>query len=110
MKKLAAKERKLVSKAISALLKPTYFNEIPICDIKKTLADHSLVLLQEDNTEWSGFLMGSNAHVLFTLGHKSTAVKQFEENVYQPLDNVGLLIAWYRDASRPRIEVTGYIS
>lgn len=110
MKRLPAKDRKKVSKAVYEFLKPTYFPCIPVDGIIKILGDHDLVLLQEDNTEWSGFLLGQNEHVTFTLGHKSSVSQMNGLDFYEPLVNVGLSFSWYKDDSRKSIEVTGYIS
>jgi hypothetical protein len=108
--KLDAKTRKAASKDIMNFLKPTYFPTIPLEGICTILDQHGLILLQEDNTPWSGFLLGKNEHVLFSLGKTSTAKKENGLVFYEPLSNTGLCLSWYKDDSRKNIEVIGYLS
>lgn len=109
MKRLPAKDKKKAANAIHALLKPTYFQEIPLDEIRETLAAHDLILLQEDNTEWSGFLLGRNEHILFRVGHKSSLQDVNGLDSYEPLVNTGFSLSWYKDESRTKIEITGYV-
>ena len=109
MERLPAKNRKQVGNAIHSLLKANYFPTIPLDEIRATLAYHNIVLLQEDNTEWSGFLLGRNEHVLFRLGHVSSVQEMNGLKFYEPLANVGFSLSWYKDDSRKNIEVVGYV-
>lgn len=108
--KLDAKSRKRANAAVISLLKPTYFPSIPLNEISAVLDQHDIILLQEDNTAWSGFLLGSNEHVLFSLGKKSSVKEENGMEFYEPFDNAGLFLSWYKDDSRKNIEVIGYIS
>lgn len=110
MSKINQKLRKEVQKKIQEVLKPTYFSEIPLDAIIDTLASSGLVLLQEDHTEWSGFLLGRNAHVLFRLGFVDSMKEQNGFLFYDVIDNAGLSLSWYKDEQRKNIEVTGYLS
>lgn len=108
--KLSQKDRRKASNAVSKVLKQTYFPYIPIDAIFDALRGCGLVVLQEDNTEWAGFLCGSDEHVLFTIAYASSVHIENGLRTYVPIDNAGLFISWYKDDQRKNIEVIGYIS
>lgn len=113
MKKMTAKLRKQVSKEVQAVLKPTYFKDgVPLDELVLALSRCDIVMIQEDNTEWSGFLCGSESHTLFQLASKHSAVDNNGYTMYTPFENAGLFIGWYwmEGVSGKRCEVIGYIS
>jgi len=64
-----------INKEIDKLMQPTYFSQIPLSDICQILNKYNLVILQEDDTEWSGFLCGGvkkTEQVYFDLGWLNT--------------------------------------
>jgi len=46
-----------------------YLKEIPLTDIFKTLQDVNLIILQEDQTKWTGFLCGEKGRAVFDIGN-----------------------------------------
>jgi len=99
---------------VQNILKPTYFNYIPIGELDEALQDMGIVMLQEDNTEWAGFLLGDEGDVFIRIAPLTSAVdaKNNAVPVYTPYENTGLRLAWYRCESRKsrKMEVIGYIS
>lgn len=110
--KISPKLRRDAQKTIQKVLKPTYFNEIPISEMFGELKKLGVVVLQEDNTEWSGLLVGSSGQTNFVLGPIETAQYINNSTFYQSYSNVMLALQWYKDDKRnsKRIEVTGYIT
>ncbi|MCK5019878.1 MAG: hypothetical protein KAS32_22675 [Candidatus Peribacteraceae bacterium] len=110
--RISAKVRKQVSRKVQEILKPTYFDSIPLGDLIETLKEYGLVLLQEDDTEWSGFLMGDDSRTFFTLGNMNSSVIEPYGVVYEQIKNAGLQLSWYRQEKKmgKQIEVIGYIS
>ena len=85
--------------AITKLLKPTYFDSIPLGEIKIALADHGLALLQEDYTPWEGFFCGEAGRCSFIMGLAGSL------KVVPHYFN----LTWYTMPSG-KLEVIGYIS
>ena len=83
-----------------------YFKEIPLNDIFKTLQDINLVILQEDQTKWEGFLCGEQGRAVFDIGNIFT---KNENNQYEKYDNVQLILTWYKMQSN-NFEIVCYIS
>lgn len=110
--KMSAKQRKDAQKVVNKILESTYFDTIPLNEIMEGLKKVGIVVLQEDNTEWAGMLLGSNAHTTFTLGPLSSARKENYGIVYDSFSNSMLVLSWYKDVQRKtrKTEVTGYIS
>lgn len=106
--KMKAAQRKQISKAVYELLKPCYFDEIPLGKLQERLKEFGVVILQEDNTEWSGFLCGNNNNCVFTLGSLDSKQSCF----YEEYNNVRLFLGWYKDSKRNtrNYEIIGYIS
>ena len=50
--------KKRINTQIQKLLKPTYFDKVPLQPLFDILETFNLVPLQEDNTYWDGFLFG----------------------------------------------------
>lgn len=97
-----AKEIKALNVRVREVLAPTYFESIPLEGINEILQSEGLALIQEDNTRWSGFLMGSDSRALIEIG---------KENGSEVLDSTknALMISWYKMNSG-RWEVIGYIA
>jgi len=103
---------------VQNILKPTYFKEgVPLDEIADALRDMGITMIMEDNTEWSGFLVGSTGEAFIRLAPTTTSVfgnSWCNKNIifYEPYDNTGLLITWYKCESRryEKFEVIGYIS
>jgi len=99
---MRAREIKSLNVRVNALLAPTYFDSIPLGGIDSILQAEGLALIQEDNTRWSGMLMGSDSQALIEIG-------EIGEGDFLKSTRHVLLISWYRMGSG-RWEVIGYIS
>jgi len=95
-----------LQKAVNAVLKPTFFDQIPLQQISDALKQMNVRLLQEDGTDFSGFLMGekecgtpeaSNQHTEFQLALGNQLLK------------CALMLSWCRMGSG-KMEVIGYIA
>jgi hypothetical protein len=96
--KLTVYHRKQLNKAVFAILKPTYFESIPLGAIFDVMKDWGFVVVQEDGTPWSGFLCGEEGQANFRFNHGEELV-----------DNSMLVLTWHKMQSG-RYEVCGYIS
>ena len=103
--KLLAKDRQKANKAIDTFLKPIYFDSIPLLQLFGILEKFGLVVLQEDNTKWGGFLCGDSAETTFTIAYANT---YHDEYFYIPIENAGLRLTWYKMTSG-RYEIVSYI-
>lgn len=108
-KMLAAHRKKAVT-AVQKVLKPIYFDRIPINEIADALAKVGVVILQEDNTEWSGIFVGSSGNVTLALGPIESGEKVNGIMTYQSYSNVMLALQWYKESPRKKFEINGYIT
>jgi hypothetical protein len=110
--KMTAQIRKKSSKVVYELLKPTWFDSVPMAELIAALKKVDVIVLQEDNTEWAGMLLGNSGTGLFPLGDFSKSDVRGSERIFAPFTNAGLFLSWYHSDSRNgrRIEVIGYIS
>jgi hypothetical protein len=107
--KANASIRSRINKDLHKLLKPTYFKLIPLDKIFNVLDKHGIVVLQEDQTEWSGFLTGgikSTVQVHFLLGWKDS---MDEDKRYQVIPNMALNLSYFKMPSG-KFEVISYVS
>ena len=106
--------RHRVGKAVWEVLKPTYFKEIPLDSICQALIENDMIMLQEDNTEWNGILCGIQGEAFFHVAPLDSGRIDYDinEEVYEPYENTGLRLTWYKCESRRdgKFEVIGYIS
>lgn len=110
--KISAKERKTLSSAVREALPKSYYDEIPIDEIDQSLRKQGFLLLQEDDTPWSGMLTGREGRVLFTIGRLNETKDVAGETGYQPIKNAGVSLSWYKDDKRKdsKYDVVGYLS
>ena len=109
---LSPKIKKKVNKALNSLTINKHFDSIPLNDIKRILEQADIILLQEDGTPWSGFLLGDNATASIVVGDKNDVVKSYGDSiiaVYRPFTNTSLQLSWYRMPSG-KFEVSVYLS
>ena len=113
--------RKKASEVIQNILNPTYFVDgVPLDEIADTLREIGIVMIMEDNTEWAGMLLGAEGRCFIHLAPISSCwTPNIPEgyighgiNFYEPFENTGLVITWYKCTSRKdqSVEVIGYIS
>ena len=111
-KTLLPKIKKKVNKALHTLATNKYFDSIPLNDIKRILERADIILLQEDGTPWSGFLLGDDASASIVVGDKNDVVSSYGDSiiaVYRPYTNTSLQLSWYRMPSG-KFEVGVYLS
>ena len=108
--KLLAPLRKKINKDLTNLTslknKTQYFDNIPLQTISNILEKHGIRILQEDNTKWSGFLMGNSSNTKFSVGYIQT---KDNRNIYTPIENTFLILSWHKMSSG-RYEIVTYIS
>jgi len=108
---LPASMRARLNRAVAEVLKPTYFDKIPLGPVFEALAKLNIQVIQEDGTPWSGFLMGgkrcgdpqaSSQHADFELAYREPGKNGL-------LVNAVLSLSWCKMPSE-NYEVVGYIS
>jgi len=107
--RLKAGVRNKLNTRITKLLKPTYFDKIPLQLIFDILEEFYVVPLQEDNTPWDGFLLGRQGRTSIALAPKSSEVNDGALTFYTPFVNASLVITWYK-MQTGRYEVVAYVS
>jgi hypothetical protein len=105
MTRVAKWNKNAVNHKLTAFTTNRYFGSIPLSGIFDILHSEGLVLLQEDNTEWAGFLCGDSSMDTFGLGFSDT---KNGEGMYAPAYN-RLAMSWYKMVSG-RYEIVAYIS
>lgn len=108
--RLDVASKKKVNRTIQEITKQNYFDQIPLDLIFDGLKKHGLVVLQEDQTLWDGFLLGRDEHVIFEIAYQSS---EYEGNngipTYVPITNAGLSLSWYKMESG-RYEIVAYVN
>jgi len=92
--KITPKVRNKANKDLREVLKKTYFSSIPLDEIFDVLNSNGLVALQEDNTEWSGILCGTNSRMDLPLADITTKRQVNDIDTYVPMDNTSLVVTW----------------
>lgn len=104
--KLDNSTKRDITRNFDKMTRNTYFREIPLNQIEKILRKYYIILLQEDYTEWSGWLTGSEGRTTFEVGDVNTKEGQF----YTPYDNTKLILTWYQMSDNGRYEIVCYLS
>jgi hypothetical protein len=108
--KLPQPVKNRMNKAISDLVNGTYFQSIPLDKIDDILRKNGALLLQEDGTPWSGFLMGRDSRATIDIGDlESGRSENRPSTFYTPYGNTSFVISWYKMESG-RFEITAYVS
>jgi hypothetical protein len=89
---MAISPRVKVQKFLSDLSK-VYHDEIPLKEISECIKENGGLMVQEDESEWAGFLCGTN---------DSTTIK------VNGIKTTGLRLSWYKMQSG-RYEITAYL-
>ncbi len=100
-----------IRKSINNLLTDigaTYHESVPLNEISNILKDHEIVMLQEDNTEFKGMLLGENSRASLSLSSKDLYNKESKQ--YTPYDNSNLILTWYKMPTTGNFEVVAYLS
>ena len=110
-KTLKAAVKNKINKGLQKVLKPTYFKAIPLDEMFKVLEKNGVVPLQEDNTYWSGLLIGGSDKtqmVNFNLGWANEFEKVHGMKMYKAVPNAVLTMTYYKMQSG-KYEVIGYV-
>jgi hypothetical protein len=91
--------RKPLSNALYAVLKPTYFDGIPMQQIMDSFKTVGVSVIQEDGTEWSGMFTGREGRANIELAFNGKVV-----------ENAALALTWHKMEKSGKFEVVGYIS
>ena len=109
--KLDAKTRQNINKDLTRLMAPTYFKAIPLDEIFGVLEKHGVVVLQEDQTIWDGFLLGRDGHTYLSLGYaRSKYLGNNDIPTYEEINNARLTVTWHKMEGSGKIEVLAFIS
>lgn len=108
--KMSVADRKMLNMHIIDLTKG-YSDAIPLGDINELLKTHGYILLQEDGTEWSGFLSGDQGRTTIAVGRKDPLPGDMwpEPPFYPEVENTVLVLTWYKMPSG-RYEVVAHLS
>jgi len=101
--------RQSLNKAVNKAVSKNYYDEIPLTDIDNALRSEGYLLLQEDNTAWSGFLTGDDSGSTFTIGKLANKVKLHGKDTYSEVENSGLRMTWYKMSSG-KYEIVKYVT
>jgi hypothetical protein len=103
--KIARWNKNAVNRKLNAFTINRYFGSIPLSGIFDILQTEGLTLLQEDSTQWSGFLCGDSGMGTFDLGFSDS---KNSEGMYTPAGN-NFVMSWYKMTSG-RYEIVAYVS
>jgi hypothetical protein len=104
--------RKKINAQIQKVLKPTYFKEIPLDDLFDILDKNGIKPIQEDNTEWAGWLLGGvkkTEMVTFNLAWKDEYERDQGKKRYKAIKNAVLIMTYYKMQSG-KYEIVSYVS
>ena len=107
--KINAGIRARLNAAVQKVTPGNYYDNIPLDEIDAALRSEGYLLIQEDNTEWSGFLMGDDSGTLFTLGDLNNHREVNGRETYAEVANSGLRMTWYKMSSG-RYEIVKYVT
>lgn len=102
--RLNPRDRKQINNRLRKISSEKY-DAIPLDEIFQVIEDHGCVVLQEDNTKWSGFLCGREQQTYFPVALEETE----KEGAFEPVNNAMLALYWYQFETG-RYEVIAYIS
>jgi hypothetical protein len=88
------------------VLSSFHWDDIPLDKIFETLHNEGYYPLQEDHTQWSGFLCGREGRMFLTIG---TGIPDHRGIYLETMKNTCLAVSWYKLQSG-RYEVITYVS
>jgi len=94
---MVTKQRKAINREIGKLLKPIYFNQIPLGDLDDIIRKHGFLIVDEEGNPWSGFLCGRDGTALFDIVSLAGQMAKYK-----------LVLQWYKMPSG-RYEITSYV-
>jgi len=99
---LPKNNRNRINRKLQDITSPPYYHEIPLDDIFEILEENDVMPLQEDDTLWSGLLLGADGRTTIRLALKNGAG-------YRKIKNSMLVLTWHKMDSG-RWEVVTYLS
>ena len=105
--KITASNFKAINRTLYKL-GAVYHDGIPMDAIFNAIKGQGLVPLQEDNTEWDGFLCGTDGRCYIPVGDALTKTKKNGLDMYEPFKNRALALSWHKMESS-RYEIVAYI-
>lgn len=94
-----------INRAIYRIVGNKYFDKIPLQDIFDVLDKFDIVILQEDNSKWSGILVGRYGQTYFPVASKNSNIG----DVYVHFKNTLLALSWYKMQS-DNYEIVSYMT
>ena len=95
-----SRQKKVAGERLWKLCYNRYHESIPLTEIDNILRDNGLKLVQEDGSDWSGFLCGEDGSCTIDLATAGTNI---------PVKNFMLVLQWHKMPSG-RYEVNTYLS
>ena len=86
----------------------TYHDAIPLDTIFGAIKGQGLVPLQEDNTEWDGFMCGADGRCYIPVGDALSKTEKNGLDMYEPYRKRALALSWHKMESG-RYEIVAYI-
>lgn len=103
--RLGSRNIRVINKDLD-IISREYYRQVPLDLIFRTLEKHGLIVLQEDETRWSGFVSGRRGRETFQVADRAT---ERVDGSYMPYDNTMLVLTWYQMETR-RFEIVVYLS
>lgn len=94
---MVTKQRKSINREIGSLLKPIYFDQIPLGDLDTIIRKHGFMVVDEEGSPWSGFLCGREGTAVFDIHSLDGKLAKYR-----------LVLQWYKMPSG-RYEITSYV-
>jgi len=91
--------RSKINKRIAQVVKPVYFEEIPLEDLFVACEAEELQPVDEEGSRWTGFLCGAQGTAMFELCDMATR---------ELINNARLVVQWYKMQSG-RYEIVSYV-
>jgi len=87
-----------------------YAPKVKFQEIINLLNDNGIVILQEDNTEWEGFLTGADGRANIRIAFKNSehTLPNKGLSFYEPIDNSLLVLTWHKITAM--YETVAYLS
>ena len=95
---MITKEKNKINREIGKVVKPIYFDEIPLGQMFDIIKDHGYQVVDEAGEPWSGFLCGREGTFWADIMSLTT----------QKLSKYRLILQWYKMPSG-RYEVISYV-
>lgn len=107
---MPSKLKNTLQNEVHRILKPTYFEQIPLKDIFDVFAANGVMAVQEDGTKWSGMLVGGKGCGEDGAESQRADIELAIKNgPWWKITTSALSITWCKMPSG-KMEVIGYIS